>query len=83
MQNTTDNLTVRLSNKPARRRRQPADPAAQVQPYGARTFAAYDRAGQLLAVTVYKKGARTVVDRLTALETENERLRAQLAAHVI
>jgi hypothetical protein len=39
-----------------------------VQKYGARYFAVYDPAGELVCVTLYKKGAVEVVRRLSPPE---------------
>ncbi len=38
-----------------------------IKKYGQRYFAVYDDDGELVCVTVYKKGAREVVRRLAAL----------------
>ena len=37
----------------------------RIEPYGSRHWAVYDEEGALVCVTVYKRGAREVVRRLT------------------
>lgn len=39
--------------------------AMTIRKYGERFWAVYDQAGELICVTVYKKGAMEVVRRLT------------------
>lgn len=39
--------------------------------YGRRHWAVYDEQGVLIAVTVYKKGAREVIERLTRALSES------------
>ena len=50
----------------------------QVRKYGARTFAAYDLAGNLLAVTVYKKGALNIIATIAEYTTSLHALQAEL-----
>ena len=43
----------------------------KIEKYGSRNWAVYDNSGCLICVTVYKKGAKEVVRRLSTTGTEN------------
>jgi hypothetical protein len=60
-----------MSN-PLRKGADMADATFGLRPYGSRYWAVYEREA-LLCVTVYKKGARTVVERLNRLSSAAER----------
>ena len=42
-----------------------------IKKYGSRNWAVYDDFGNLICVTVYKKGALEVLNRLSGIETGN------------
>lgn len=43
----------------------------KIEKYGSRNWAVYDNSGCLICVTVYKKGAKEVVRRLSTTVTDN------------